>query len=352
MTTPRADGYRFPAEWEPHAATWIAWPHNIDTWPNRFKPIPARFAELIRTIARHEPVCVLVQDAIMRGRAQALLQDLTSVSFCEIRTNDAWIRDYGPMFVTGPGATLRMIDWRFNSWGGKYPPFDQDNSVPRRIASQLRVERYTMDLVLEGGAIDHNGRGTLLASTKSLLGPDRNPDLDLDQISNIIREFCRVDDVHWIDGDLLGDDTNGHIDQLVRFLDPMTIAFATESDARDANYDSLQRVERQVRAIRLRDGSRPTLVALPMPKPVFVDRNRLPASYLNFYFINDGIVVPQFDQPTDQVILQTLSNCLPGRNIVPFPSRELVVGLGGVHCLTQQQPRADNDGAVPLPAGA
>ena len=340
MSSPLDDGFRFPPEWASHEATWVAWPHNRATWPGNFDPIPIVFERWIRAMARHESVCVLVPQH-ERATAATAVGHVRNVQLYEIPTNDSWIRDYGPMFcIHSERPETAIIDWGFNSWGEKYPPYNLDNDVPRAIAEQLKYPRYTGPIVLEGGALDHNGNGVFLVSAPSVIDERRNPGLCVNVIEEHIRRCCGAEDIFWIEGEMAGDDTDGHVDQLARFVSKDTIVYAEESHADDVNFSALEALRPQLAKIRLQNGTAPNLVPVPMPAPVIFDGARLPASYLNFCFINRGLIVPQFDQPTDDYVLELLEQLLPDRQMIPLPASEIVLGLGGFHCLSQQQPAA------------
>lgn len=341
--TPIDDGYRLPAEWEPHAATWIAWPHNQATWPGHFETVPAAIERWVQAMSRHEMVRILAAGDDIARQANATVGHLKNVELFDIPTNDAWIRDYGPMFLVHPTKRQpAVIDWGYNSWGGKYPPYELDNQVPRRIAELCGYPIYTGPLVLEGGAIDHDGNGTFLISESSVLDERRNPGWTRDDVEREIRRFCGAQQIFWLRGEMAGDDTDGHVDQLARFVDPRTIVYATEANPEDSNYAPLAELAQQLahvcRTLRDLRGTAPTLVPLPMPDPIVVDDMRLPASYLNFCFVNQGVIVPQFDQPHDERVLEILEELLPDRLMIPVPAREVILGLGGFHCLSQQQP--------------
>ena len=242
VQTPHTLGYRWPAEWEPHAATWISWPHNRATWPDRFQRVPECFATIIRTLAQYEPVQVLSGGEPVMDEAQKMVGDLANVTLHNIPTNDAWIRDYGPTFIQAPGSReVAAIDWRFNAWGGKYPPWDLDNAVPVRITQQLGMRRFPVDVVMEGGSIDGNGRGAILTTQSCLLDSQRNAGMHRQQLERILLQYCSASHVIWIaGGPMAGDDTDGHVDQLARFVSPNQIVVAVENDPQDENYQSLR----------------------------------------------------------------------------------------------------------------
>lgn len=337
-STPAALGYRFPAEWEPHRATWLSWPHNLDTWPGKFEPIPAVWAELVRTLAPHEAVHVLASGAAA-DEARRLVGDAPGVTLHDIRTNDCWMRDHGPTFLVGPaGAEPSLVDWEYNAWGGKYPPFDADNLVPRQIAELLERRRFAPGIVLEGGAIDTDGQGTLMTTEQCLLEPHRNPQLSQQEIERYLREYLGVSHVIWLGEGIAGDDTDGHIDELARFVGPRTVAAAVEDDPQDVNYaplrDNWSRLERATDA----QGRSLELVRLPMPRPMYHNGQRLPASYANFYIANGLVVAPQYDDPADAEVLELLAKLFPDRKVQGIRAVDLAWGLGAFHCITQQEP--------------
>lgn len=338
--TPAALGYRWPAEWEPHAATWLSWPHNCNTWPGRFEPIPARFAALVRTLARFEPVHILAGGHEVMAAADELVGRTPNVTLWDIPTNDAWCRDHGPTFLAGrPGLPAALIDWEYNAWGGKYPPFDQDNRVPQRIAERLGRRRFQPGIVLEGGAIEGNGAGTLLTTESCLLNPNRNPHLDRAAVEQYLRDYLSVSQILWLGrGELAGDDTDGHIDQLARFVNATTVVAMVQEDPRDANYEPLRENLRQLASLSDQNGRPLDVVPLDLPQPKYVKDQRVPASYANFYIANGVVVVPTYDDPADQRALGKLQELFPDRQVVGLPALDIAWGLGTFHCLTQQEP--------------
>lgn len=339
--TPRAHGCRWPAEWEPHSATWIAWPHNRRTWPNHFEPIPGVFALIIETLSRFEPVHVLAGGPEVMAQACSMVGHLPQVVLHEIPTNDVWIRDYGPTFLCTPQAgEVAVVDWQFNAWGGKYPRWDLDNAVPGVIADRLRLRRFEPGIIMEGGSIDTNGAGTILTTESCLLDPRRNPGLTRADLEQMLCDYCCASEVIWLPGGpLWGDDTDGHVDQLARFIGPRQIVVAVEQDPRDENYAPLQANLQQLQAIKNQACGGPLeIIPLPMPRPIMEDRLRVPASYCNFYLANDCLLVPQFDDPADEIARSILQSLQPARQVISLPARDLIWGLGAFHCMTQQQP--------------
>jgi agmatine deiminase len=332
-----------PAEWEAHAATWLAWPHNPETWPGCLEEARAEFEKLVAELARFERVELLVCTAELReqvARRFARLRDAKQVRLHVVPSNDVWMRDIGPTFARDSAGRLAAIDWTFNSWGGKYPPWDQDDAVAARVAELCGVPRVRPGLVIEGGALEVDGEGTLLATEPTLLDPKRNPGVGRAELERRLGELLGVRHVVWLGDGIEGDDTDGHIDDVARFVRPGVVVCAREPDASDANHAPLEEMAQRLRAARDADGRRLEVIDLPMPAAVRVDGDRLPASYANFYLCNGAALVPVFGAPQDAAALDVLRACLPAREIVPIPSRHLVRGLGAVHCLSQQQPAA------------
>jgi agmatine deiminase len=345
--------YRMPAEWAPHLATYLVWPHNLETWPGKFEPIPPVFAQMAAAIAHFEPLRVLVNDAGKLDGVRALIRDAPSpggtgvrmdrIDLLVVPTNDSWIRDHGPTFVNrtdprGPGAPQIALDWRFNSWGEKYGAYDLDDVVPRRLAERYRFEVIEPGIVLEGGSIDVNGAGTLLTTESCLLNRNRNPNLTRGEIEEYLRVYLGATQILWLGEGIAGDDTDGHVDDLARFVAPDTIVTVVEEDPADANYAPLQDNLRRLRAMRDPAGRPFTIETLPMPPALHYDNTRLPASYANFYIANGGVIMPSFGCAADAPAQATLARLFPGRRVVAIPSTDLVWGLGAVHCLTQQHP--------------
>ncbi len=339
--TPAARGYRMPAEWEPHAATWLAWPHKEASWPGNFAPIPAVWVEIVRALEAQEQVNVLVNDAAAAGRVRALLRAAgvsdNNVSLHEIPTNDAWVRDHGPTFVTGAGH-LAAVKWRYNAWGGKYPPWDLDDAVAVHIAERLAVPVFHPGIILEGGSIDVNGRGTVLTTEACLLNPNRNPRLSREQIETFLCDYLGVRHVLWLGDGIVGDDTDGHIDDLARFVGATTVVTVLEDDPQDENYQRLRANYERLQRMTDQDGRPLRVLTLPMPRPVLYDGQRLPASYANFYIANGAVLVPTFNDPHDAAALNTLQGVFPHRRVVGIHATAMVWGLGAIHCVTQQQP--------------
>jgi agmatine deiminase len=342
-------GFRMPAEWEPHEATWIAWPHRRDDWPGKFAAIPWVYAEIVRHLHHAERVCILVNDSRTEERARRLLcrsaLDLRRIAFFPVVTNRAWTRDYGPLFVRDPNGAIALTDWQFNAWA-KYPDWQDDDAVPARIASAVGLPAWQPQLrerrvVLEGGSIDVNGAGLLLTTEECLLASvqARNPGIERHELEQIFADYLGIQKVLWLGRGIAGDDTHGHVDDLARFVGPRTVVTVVEENVADVNYEPLQENLRRLRGMTDQHGKPLEIFTLPMPEPVWFDGQRLPASYANFYIANDRVLVPTFNDPRDRRALGILADLFPGRTVVGVHAVDLVWGLGTLHCLTQQQPR-------------
>ncbi|HEY5645000.1 MAG TPA: agmatine deiminase family protein [Pseudomonadales bacterium] len=331
-----------PAEWSPHQATWISWPHNRDSWPGKFEtvePVMARFAGVL---SQTETVRINVLDAAHERRVRGFLEGQAragNVVFHHFPTNDAWCRDHGAIFVRGGGEqSLTALDFRFNAWGDKYPPYDLDDAIPPQMAAALGVPCRRVELVLEGGSIDVNGAGALLTTEQCLLHPNRNPSLDRHAIEAVLREELGVAQILWLGEGIVGDDTDGHVDDLTRFVAEDRVVTVVEPDRADENHDALAENRERLDAIRLADGRPLRVVELEMPRPVIYQGDRLPASYANFYIGNRVVLMPAFNDPADEPNRRLLAGCFPGREVVGIDCTDLVLGLGTFHCLTQQVP--------------
>ena len=349
------DGCRLPAEWEPHEATWIAWPHYRADWPGKFAAIPWVFGEVVRHLHRHERVRILVEDGRLEQRARRLLSqagvDLAAVEFHRVATNRSWLRDSGPMFIRRWGSETGLVgvlDWKFNGWA-RYSNWKRDDAVPGAIARlfgmncwQPRTAKGERRIVLEGGSFDVNGRGTLVTTEECLLSPvqPRNPGVSRQELEEIFRRCLGVSKVLWLGRGIAGDDTHGHVDDVARFVNPTTLAVSVESNRRDANYQALRENRRRLAKATDQDGRPLRVVELPMPRPLFFKGERLPASYANFYIANRTVLVPTFNDPNDRLALNRLSRLFPGRSVAGIHSLDLAWGLGTLHCLTLQQPLA------------
>jgi agmatine deiminase len=343
--TAAALGFRMPAEWEPQEAIWLSWPVRRRTWRRHFSPIPAKFAEITAAISRFEEVRINLARSGQPG-ARALLRragaNLDRVKFYVHPTNDAWCRDHGPNFVRNDRTgEVAVNDWDYNAWGEKYRPFDRDNAIPGRIAAALKLRRFRPGMVLEGGSIDVNGADAVLTTEAVLLNPNRNPWLTRAEIEQRLRDFLGVKLVHWLGDGIVGDDTDGHVDDLARFFSTDGIVTAVESNRKDINYPMLSDNLDRLKSLRNAAGRRYRIVELPMPKPVYREARRLPATYANFLVLNGAVLMPTFRQPrSDARAAAILASCFPGREIVPIDCVDLVWGRGTLHCISQQQPAA------------
>lgn len=361
--TPAALGYRMPAEWEPHQATWLSWPHKEASWPGKIDAIHPVYARMVAALATSEPVHINVNDEAMAGRVRGYLKDAGAVGDIRLHyfpTDDAWCRDHGAIFVVRPPTTddrpatgapedspssvvggqssLAATDWGYNAWGGKYPPFDRDNQIPARMAEYLGVPRYQGGMILEGGSIDVNGQGLLLTSEQCLLNPNRNPELSREQIEQRLRDFLGVTKILWLGEGIVGDDTDGHIDDISRFVAVDTILTAVEDDPADENYPILQENLRRLELMTGQAGRALRILTLPMPPPVVYAGQRLPASYANFYIANRVVLLPFYNHPNDQRAAAIIQGCFPDRRVVGIDCTDIIWGLGAWHCLTQQVP--------------
>ena len=343
LRTPAALGFRMPAEWEPQAALWLSWPHNLATWPGQFRPIPGVFAGIVAQISRFEPVRINCA-ADLQPRAQRLCEqagaDMARVTFYQHPTNDAWCRDHGPIFVKNDrSGEVAVTDWVHNAWGGKYPPYDLDNKIPPSIAKKLGMRRFENDMVLEGGSIDVNGQGLLLTSEQCLLNKNRNPELTREAIERNLQDYLGVKRVLWVGEGIVGDDTDGHIDDITRFFKPDGFVTVMEKNKRDPNHRLLEENLERLKGFRTPAGKKFEIVKLPMPKPFGFRGQQVPASYANFLIINGAVLVPQFRQKQrDAEVCGILGDCFPGREIIPVDCYQLIWGLGTLHCISQQQP--------------
>lgn len=342
--TPRELGYYFPAEFAPHVATWLSWPHKEASWPGKIQSIYPSYVKFIKELTKGELVRINVADTKMQEQATSWLVrydvDLSKVEFFLHPTNDAWCRDHGPAFVINPLADQKkaIVDWGYNAWGNKYPPFDLDDVIPTRIAEHYGLPLWHPGIVMEGGSVEFNGEGTLLTSTACLLNPNRNPSLNQGQIEQFLREYYGVEQILWVDEGIVGDDTDGHIDDTVRFVNADTVLATVESASGDDNYALLQKNLRQLKSMRLTGNRSLNVIELPMPPALSYEGQRLPCSYANFYIANRSVVVPVFNCEQDETALRIIEQCFPGREVVGIDSVDIIWGLGSFHCLSQQEP--------------
>ncbi|MGB7212999.1 MAG: agmatine deiminase family protein [Gemmatimonadales bacterium] len=343
--TPASLGYRMPAEWAPHRGTWLSWPHRESSWPGKFEPVPAVFAEIIRHLAPREEVHVNVADAEMEASARETLRQAGvatgNVFFHHFPTNDAWCRDHGPIFVQRRVAGRveeGIVDWGYNAWGGKYPPFDLDDVIPSRVGAEFGVPVFHPGIVMEGGSIDVNGAGTLLTTESCLLNQNRNPGRDRREIEGYLRDFLGVQKVLWLGDGIEGDDTDGHVDDLTRFVAPDTVVTVVEPDPADPNHRPLRENRERLRGMTDQNGSPLRVLELPMPPRMDHEGQRLPASYANFYIGNGVVLLPGYHPVTDRRARSVLQGCFPERQVVVIDSSHLIWGLGSFHCVSQQWP--------------
>lgn len=342
--TPKDLGYYFPAEFAPHLATWLSWPHKEASWPGKINTIFASYCKFIKELTKGELVRINVADEPMKISAISHLQnesvDLSKVEFFFHPTNDAWCRDHGPAFLINPSAEQKkvIVDWDYNAWGNKYPPFDLDDVVPTLIGNHFNIPVFNPGIVMEGGSVEFNGKGTVMTSTACLLNPNRNPDLNQEQIEEYLCNYYGMEQVLWVDEGIVGDDTDGHIDDTVRFVNEDTVLTVIEEDKNDENYELLQHNLKHLKEMRLLNGKQLNIIELPMPEQLIYDDQRLPCSYANFYIANKSVIVPVFQTDRDEKALQIIQDCFPDRNVVGIDSLDIIWGLGSFHCLSQQEP--------------
>jgi len=351
--TPAALGYRMPAEWELHAATWLSWPRREGiSFPESFDRVLPVLRAMAEALLESEQVCINVLNGAHEAEARSVLRGLPMerITFYRIPTNEPWCRDHGPIFLTRDrdpksangrirSGELAVADWDYNAWGNKYPPFDLDDVVPTRVAEILRVPVFYPHMILEGGSIEVNGAGALLTTESCLLSKNRNPNLSRNEIERRLRDYLGVHDILWLGDGIAGDDTDGHIDDLTRFVSQRTVVTVVEEDSDNENYKPLQENLARLREMRI-GKDRIEIVTLPMPKKIVREGLRLPASYANFYIANTCVLVPTFADSADETALSVLRECFPTRRVIGIDCREVIWGLGTFHCLTQQQPAA------------
>ncbi|MEO8201378.1 MAG: agmatine deiminase family protein [Gemmatimonadota bacterium] len=345
IATPASLSFAMPPEWAPHRGTWLSWPHKEASWPGKFESIPGVFAELVGHLVLREEVHVNVADRDAEEGVREVLRrrkvSTTQVFFHHHPTNDAWCRDHGPMFVQrekNGRPEQAIIDWGYNAWGGKYPPYDLDDVIPSRVGQEFAIPVYHPGIIMEGGSIDLNGAGTLLTTEACLLNPNRNPELSREKIEQYLKDFLGVRHVLWLGEGIVGDDTDGHVDDLTRFVDSTTVVTVVESDPADENYAPLADNLHRLRHMRDQSGQPLRVVTLPMPNPVFQDGQRLPASYANFYIANGVVLLPTYRCPQDASARRILQDLWPDREVIGIDCTDLVWGLGALHCVTQQWP--------------
>ncbi len=348
--TPASLGYTFPPEWAPHRATWFSWPRPEGiSFPDKYHTVPENLARIFKEIAPRERVEINVPNGNYERLVREQLTEhgcpLKNIFFHHIKTNESWCRDHGPAFVqrrtkTGTRETA-IVDWGFNAWGGKYPPYEDDDQVPTEIGKALGLPVFYPGIVMEGGSVEFNGAGTILTTTQCLLNKNRNPQLSKAEIEQFLKDYYGQSHICWLGDGIAGDDTDGHIDDLARFINPTTIVVGVEDDPKDENYEVLCDNLKQVKKLKDQDGRPFDVVEIPMPGVIEFDKQRLPATYVNFYFINGALLVPTFrNKKNDRQALTTLQKHLPKVKVIGVDCTELIWGLGAIHCLSQQQPRS------------
>ena len=335
--------FYFPAEWAPHTATWLSWPQKEESWPGKIATIYRPYCEFIKAVSEGELVRINVLNEQMAAFAKEQLiaagADLKHIEFFEFPTNDAWCRDHGPAFLINSDTKQKVVvDWGYNAWGNKYPPYDLDDVIPTKIANHFNLPVYHPDIVMEGGSVDFNGKGTVLTTTACLLNKNRNPHLNQQQIEEYLQNYYGVEQILWLGDGIIGDDTDGHIDDITRFTNEDTVVTAVEENKNDENYHILQENLETLKTMRLLNGKQLNIVELPMPDPVYYDGQRLPASYANFYISNAAVVVPTYRSKNDDKALDILTQCFPDRKVIGIDSTDIIWGLGSFHCLSQQEP--------------
>ena len=342
--TPHELGYYFPAEFAPHDAVWLSWPHKEASWPGKLHAIYPYYVQFVKELAKSEKVHINVSGETMKIAAIKWLSDagadMEKIFFFFHPTNDAWCRDHGPAFLVNPKAENKkaIIDWNYNAWGDKYPPYDLDDVIPSLIGAAYGIPVYHPGIVMEGGSVEFNGEGTILTSTCCLLNPNRNPHLSQETIESYLRNYYGAEQVLWVPEGMVGDDTDGHIDDTIRFVNAGTVLSVVEHNRSDENYELLQRNLKELNSMRLLNGKQLNIVELPMPDPVVYEDQRLPASYANFYIANGSVIVPVFRCDKDDLALRIIQDCFPSRTVTGIDSTEIIWGLGSFHCLSQQEP--------------
>lgn len=342
--TPKEQGYFFPAEFMKHEATWLSWPHKESSWPGRINEIYTYYAKFINILSQCEKVRINVADEKMKIFALKYLiaadANISNIEFYNHPTNDAWCRDHGPAFLINPNAQCKkvIVDWEYNAWGNKYPPYDLDDDIPTKIGKVFNIPVFHPGIVMEGGSVEFNGEGTILTSRSCLLNPNRNPHLKQIDIEQYLFGFYGAQQVLWVGDGIVGDDTDGHIDDTVRFVNKDTILTVIEENKNDENYSILQDNLKELEKMRLLSGKQLNIIELPMPDAVFFDEQRLPASYANFYIANEWVIVPTYRCAKDDKALEIIQSCFKDRKVVGIDSTEIIWGLGSFHCLSQQEP--------------
>ncbi len=344
IKTPRQSGFSFPAEFAKQRAMWLSWPHKEASWPGKIETIFPVYSQFIKLVAEGQRVCINVANEKMKAFAISNLKrveaDLSQIDFFFHPTNDAWCRDHGPAFVVNAVTKEKtIVDWDYNAWGDKYPPYDLDDVIPTLIGEKLNLPVFYPKIIMEGGSVEFNGRGTLLTTTSCLLNKNRNPNLSQKEIEKYLIDYYGVENVLWLGDGIVGDDTDGHIDDLTRFVNEDSVVTVVEENKSDENYEPLQENLKMLSTMRLENGKQMNIIELPMPHKIIYEDQRLPASYANFYIANKYVVVPTFrDSKNDTRALDILQKCFVDRKVVGLDSTDLIWGLGSFHCLSQQEP--------------
>ena len=343
MDSPKKLGYHFPAEFEKHDATWLSWPHKEASWPGKIEMIYPAYSFFVKVLAQSEKVNINVSDEAMKAQATGHLiragADTSIIQFHFNPTNDAWCRDHGPAFLINRKEKKKVIvDWGYNAWGEKYPPYDLDDVVPTRIGKDRQLQVFNPGIVMEGGSVDFNGAGTILTTTSCLLNKNRNPHLTQKEIEEYLLEYYGAEQILWLGDGIVGDDTDGHIDDITRFISAGTVVTVVEENKSDENYEPLQENLKALKKMRLLNGKSIDIIELPMPSPIIHEGQRLPASYGNFYICNRYVIVPTFRDRNDHRALEILQGAFPKHEIVGIDSVDIIWGLGSFHCLSQQEP--------------
>ena len=350
IKTPRELGFHFPAEFAPQRAMWLSWPHKEASWPGKIHTIYKSYCDFIWLVAQDQKVCINVKDETMKQFALGQLRHsnlksvkaAVNIEFYFHPTNDAWCRDHGPAFLLNSKTKERaIVDWDYNAWGDKYPPYDLDDVIPTLIGGKLDVPVFYPKIIMEGGSVEFNGKGTLLTTTSCLLNKNRNPNLSQKEIEKYLIDYYGVENILWLGDGIVGDDTDGHIDDLTRFVNEDTVVTVIEQNKSDENYDPLQENLKMLSKMRLENGKQMNIIELPMPHKIVYEDQRLPASYANFYISNKYVITPTFrDSKNDERALEILQKCFADRKVVGLDSTDLIWGLGSFHCLSQQEPAA------------
>lgn len=343
MQTPKELGYYFPAEWHKHESTWLSYPHNENSWPDKIHTIFPFYNLFIKELAKNEIVNINILNQKMLKNIEMELNlidvKMSNIRFHSFPTNDAWCRDHGPAFVINEKENKKaIVDWEYNAWGGKYPS-ELDNKIPSLIAKELDLFTFKPGIIMEGGSVDFNGKGTLITTTSCLLNENRNFNLNKAEIEERLINYYGVENVIWLGDGIEGDDTDGHIDDITRFVNEDTVITVIEENKTDKNYYPLQENLKLLTKARLENGKQMNIVELPMPEEVVWEDQRLPASYANFYIANESVIVPIFNSKNDNKAIYILEECFKDRKIIGIDSTEIIWGLGSFHCLSQQEPK-------------